>query len=126
MKQQYKILIIDDEKTVVKALHDHFEREGFVVCVAYDGKEGLDVARAQKPDIILLDITMPLMNGYEMLELAHADDQLSKIPIVILTNVDSKDSVAKTAKAGIYHYLVKVNYGIQELSDKVLKILQSS
>jgi len=80
-----RILIADDEEDVVTALQFSLESEGFKCLTAYDGKEALDKARAEKPDLIILDIMMPKMNGYKVSRLLKFDVKYKDIPIIMLT-----------------------------------------
>ena len=80
-----KILIIDDEKTFVKLIRTHLTSVGFDVITANNGQEGLGLAQSQKPDLILLDVMMPKMDGYTMVLEFHKSEELKKIPIIVVT-----------------------------------------
>ena|SRR5258708_172419 len=82
-----KILIIEDDKILLEMYKDEFVSEHFEVLTANEGQEGIDKMKANKPDAILLDIIMPKVNGYEFLKLVKGDPNLSKTPILVLTNV---------------------------------------
>jgi len=118
-----KILIVEDEAYIVKAFADHFKREGYDVAVALDGEEGLMKAREFKPDLILLDIIMPKMDGLEMLKKLKEDPMTKGISVIMLTNLETSQSVAETMKAGSTGYLIKVNYSLEELGEEVKKAL---
>ena len=79
------ILIVDDEPELVKALQIRFEEEGFRVITAYDGSNGLEKTRTEKPDLVILDIVMPVMDGYQVCETIKNDPATKNIPVVMLT-----------------------------------------
>jgi len=80
-----KILVIDDEIELVKAIQIRLEHAGFEVLVAYDGQEGLNRAQKEKPDLIILDLMLPKMEGYKVCGLLKVDARYNKIPIILLT-----------------------------------------
>lgn len=120
-----KILIVDDEPMILNAYRDHLEREGYDVDVAHDGIEGLDKLKQSKPDLVLLDIIMPVMDGITMLENLRAIKGMDSLPVVFLTNLNTPESVAKALKVGSTQYLVKVNYSLDDLSKKVKEIMSA-
>ncbi len=117
-----KVLTVDDSKTIrmiVKKALKPFECELFE---AKNGVEGMSVAGREKPDLIILDITMPVMTGTEMLEKLKADPMLRDVPIIMLTAESGKDNVMKIVKMGIKDYMVKPFKGDQ-LIERVKKIV---
>ncbi len=121
-----KILIIEDEPKVSKAYSDHLGRVGYNVSLAHDGEEGLRMIKNNKPDLILLDIIMPVMDGLTMLKLLKADKDknIANIPVIILSNLDTADSVAEAVASGSTNFLVKSNYSLEQLDAKVLSMLK--
>jgi len=116
------ILIIEDEVSLRTALCEKFTREGFSVFDAKDGERGLAVAIAIEPQLILLDMMMPKMDGMTMLETLRAHNAWSKIvPVLLLTNVgaDDKAIMAKISKDDGTHYLVKSNWSMNKIVEKV-------
>ena len=85
-----RVLFIDDDPLVGKLVRDLLEQEGYQVAVAISGKEGLNIARAQPPDVFLLDIMMPGMDGFQVCEAIRRDDALRSIPVVMLTAMESQ------------------------------------
>lgn len=83
-----KVLLVDDDVEFGEAAKLLLDSEGYEVILAYDGKEGLEKARAEKPDLVILDVMMPEMNGYDVCVVLKADPELKKIPVVLLTAVD--------------------------------------
>ncbi|OEU49290.1 MAG: hypothetical protein BA872_07215 [Desulfobacterales bacterium C00003060] len=83
-----KILLVDDDLDFCEATKLLLESKGYEVVVAYDGKEGLEKVRAEKPDLVILDVMMPEMNGYDVCVVIKADTELKKTPVILLTGVD--------------------------------------
>ena len=118
-----KILIVDDDPQIIKALSDHLAREGYVIETAINGEDGLKKTKEFHPDLILLDIIMPKMDGITMLKMVREDAELSSIPVIILTNLQTEEGVARSIEAGSTTYLVKVDYSLEELSNVIKKTL---
>lgn len=100
-----------------------FEMEGFKVTVAENGVTGLDEVKKKHPDIVLLDILLPKMDGFSVLEELKADDAVKDIPVILLTNLGQKDDVEKGLKMGVADYLIKAHFKPSETVDKVRKVL---
>ncbi|MCK5475966.1 MAG: response regulator [Candidatus Pacebacteria bacterium] len=121
MNIKKKILVIEDEATLQKALDDVLSQEGFEVLSATDGIVGLEVAKKEKPDLILLDIILPKMDGFEVLSKLKANDK--DTPVVILTNLSDLNDVQKALDLGATTYLVKADYHLDEVIRKIKEIL---
>ena len=120
--QKKKVLIVEDEAPMLAALTDKFEREGFSVEGARDGKTGLDRARVTKPDIILLDIVLPVMDGLTMLKQMRATNDWGKtVPVILLTNLsaDKAEIVRTVAETEPSYYLVKTDWTLDQIVEKV-------
>jgi two-component system cell cycle response regulator len=102
-----KILSVDDSKTIRMIVTRTLKAYDCVVCEASNGEEGLAVAAAEKPDVIILDITMPVMDGVTMLSKLREDAELKSIPVVMLTAESSRENIAQIARLGVRDYLVK-------------------
>ncbi|MCK5592382.1 MAG: response regulator [Candidatus Pacebacteria bacterium] len=122
MNKNKKILIIDDEKLIVKAFEDHLKREGYDIEVAYDGEEGLTKAKEFKPDLILLDILMPKVDGITLLRDLKNSSETESIPVVMITNLESKENIDETNKLGSLVYLIKSNHDLSAVSKKIKEI----
>ena len=110
-----KILIVEDDALIIRLYQKVFTSQGYEVETAINGEEGLAKARSVKPDLILLDIMMPKLNGLEMLRQLKAIPDVEKIPVVVLTNL-SGDADAETAlKEGAVKYIVKSDYKPKEI-----------
>jgi DNA-binding response OmpR family regulator len=114
-----KVLIVEDEEAILEALEAKFTAEKFKVARAKNGLEGLDVFSSFKPDLILLDILMPIMDGVTMLKKLRASEKGKKVPVIILTNLSDDEKVAEALAAGSHEYLVKSNWKIDDVVKKV-------
>ncbi len=101
------ILIIDDQPENVFVLQDRLEHEGYKVITAYDGQSGIDKAVEEHPDIILLDIMMPGMSGFEVCEVLTKNEKTKKIPIIMVTALTGSDDIKKGLELGAYDYIKK-------------------
>jgi len=111
-----KLLVIDDDQTVITFVHARLEAHGYRVIVALNGEEGLQQAKETKPDLIILDVQMPSMDGYTFVQEIKKSDDLRDTPIIILTAKDKLEDLFKAE--GIKDYLVKP-VDIKILLDKI-------
>lgn len=118
-----KILIIEDDTFLSSMYATKFEIEGFRVITALDGESGIRSAKDELPDIILLDIMLPQMNGFDVLRTLKKDDALKKIPIVLLTNMGQKDDIEQGLNLGADDYMIKAHFMPSEVVGKIRKIL---
>lgn len=105
-----KVLIIDDEKSILKMYQDRLIMEQMEVLTASDGESGIKMAKAEKPDVILLDIIMPKFNGLDVLQTIKNDTEIKNIPVFLLTNLPEECSGDKAKELGAAGYLVKAQY----------------
>lgn len=124
MAEARKILIVDDEKILMDLLSTKIKREGFVVIEAHDGEEGLQIALAEHPDLILMDIIMPKMDGITVMKKLRLDPWGKDVPVIILTNLNTAESVQDSVASGAYDYLVKIDYTLDDLVAIVKKRLE--
>ncbi|MEI2724741.1 MAG: response regulator [Verrucomicrobiota bacterium] len=117
-----KILSVDDSKTIRLIVKRAFAPYDCTVCEATNGEEGLAAAANERPDLIVLDITMPVMDGVTMLTALKADPNLKSIPVIMLTAESGRENVAYIAKLGVRDYLVKPFQDAQ-LIEKVKRVL---
>jgi CheY-like chemotaxis protein len=118
-----KILIVEDEMDLVRPLRTLLERRGFEVLHAADGQSGLETAERERPDGIVLDIVMPVMDGWTMLRRMRKSDWGKTVPVTVLTNVsDGPDRFGDDPM--VLGYLVKSNYGISEVMDAIGKMIK--
>ncbi len=118
-----KILFIEDETTLQETLGERLKREGYEVVSAMDGETGLSLAYEGRPDLILLDILLPVKDGFEVLKEIKSDKRTKDIPVIILTNRKSAEDIEKVLHLGATNYLVKTNYKISEIVEKIESIL---
>lgn len=115
-----KILIVEDDKILLEMYHDKFIKEGFLVITAENGKIGLEKAITQKPNIILLDLMMPVMDGKSMLSKLREFPQFKRLPVIVLTNAGEVDNIKQTQRYDdACEFLIKSNVSIDEVAKKV-------
>ena len=102
-----KILVCDDERHIVRLIQVNLEREGWEVVTAYDGKEGLEKVKAEKPDLLVLDVMMPYMDGFEVLKSIRKDPATEKLPVILLTAKAQDKDVFEGYHFGADMYLTK-------------------
>ena len=118
-----KILFIEDESALQKAVTAVLAEEGFEVRSAVTGEDGLVAARRDIPDLILLDLVLPQKDGFAVLEELKKDPATSRIPVIIMSNLESSADVQKALDRGAMTYLVKMNYKLEEVVEKIKQIL---
>ncbi|MFZ3100238.1 MAG: response regulator [Minisyncoccales bacterium] len=123
MSQQKKVLVVDDEKVLLELLLSKMKQAGFAAAGARDGDEGLQKALDEHPDLILLDIIMPKMDGITMLKKLREDAWGKTAPVIMLSNLNTAEAVEKSLENGAYDYLVKVDYSLDDLVAIVKKKL---
>lgn len=124
-KNSRKILIVDDEEDMRDALVDELSRAGFASFEAKNGKEGLEMALKEHPDLILLDIVMPEMDGMAMMKKVREDTWGKKVPVILLTNLSATDKIIEgVLKDEPSYYLVKSDWKITDVIKKVKETLK--
>jgi DNA-binding response OmpR family regulator len=119
-----RILIVEDEEILLTALSEELKQEGFQVLGAKDGVEGVEKAKSDKPDLILLDLVMPRLDGIGALKQLKETAETKDIPVVILTNLSDYDKISDALSLGAMDYLVKANYRLEELVNKIKTVLE--
>lgn len=119
-----KICIIEDEPSLLEMYKMKFTADGYEVFIAHDGIEGLEVIRANKPDLVLLDLVMPRKDGYEVLRDLRADPATAKQVVYIFSNLGQGAEIEKGIAEGANGYFVKSNLTPSQLAEEVKKILQ--
>lgn len=118
------ILFIEDESVLQKTVSAAFERDNIRVTAALDGAIGLRLAHQLRPDLILLDLVLPKVDGFEVLAALREDPQLSVIPVLVLTNLQGSADVERALALGAAAYLVKADYALSEVVEKVKGFLK--
>lgn len=113
------ILVVEDDEPIMRILNDKLQMEGFNVLIARDGKEGLKSAITNHPDLILLDILMPGMDGMEMLGKLRKDKWGKKADVIILTNLSYEIKEEEAAAKGVFDYWVKSDWKINDIAKQV-------
>ena len=122
MEKKFNILLVDDESDFIEPIAFWLEAKGYKVRMGLNGQECLDLLDQEEPDIILLDIVLPKMDGWTLLKKIKKDKELKDIPVVIISNLSDEASQSRGIKLGAKDYLAKINYSIEELVDKIKKI----
>ncbi|MDI6591426.1 MAG: response regulator [Patescibacteria group bacterium] len=118
-----KILLIEDEKILAEMYRDKFSQAGFQVFLAFESKQGLALAKKEKPDLIILDILLPRENGITFLTWLRKDPEISSIPVVAFSNYDDPKTRKEAEKLGVLDYLIKTNYTPKEIVKKIKEYL---
>ena len=116
-----KILIIEDEEIILDLLKRKLSSEGYEISLAKDGDEGIKVMKEAKPDLIVLDVVMPKMGGFEVMEEMGKDPDLKKIPVIIVSNSGQPVELDRAKELGAKDWLIKTVFDPQEVVDKVVK-----
>jgi len=118
-----KILIIEDEAALLYALQSQLSAEGYEVLAADDGEKALKLVVSHHPTAIILDIILPKLNGWRLLETIKHDSETKKIPVIIISNLSDDASRQRGMRLGALAYLPKINYSIVELVNKIKGLL---
>jgi CheY-like chemotaxis protein len=116
-----KVLLIEDEQLMIDLLERKLKADGYDVSVAKDGEEGLEKMGEISPDIVLLDIVMPKMGGFEVMEGMAKDEKLKKIPVIVISNSGQPVELDRAKRLGAKDWLIKTEFDPQEVIDKVVK-----
>lgn len=122
MPNKKRILVVEDEKAMVDMIKMRLEANNYEVLVAYDGQEGLDKAKKEKPDLIILDLMLPRMDGYKVCGLLKKDTRYNKIPIVMFTAKARKEDKKLGEEVGTDAYIVKP-FEPQVLLEKIKELI---
>ncbi len=118
-----KILLIEDDSLIVKIYTTRLVADGFKVLSAGNGEEGLRIAEQERPDLILLDIMMPKMDGFSVLETLRRHDVLKQVPIIVYSNLAQESEMKRALELGANEFIVKANISPTELVNKIKSYL---
>lgn len=118
-KGKKKVLVVEDDAMLVGLLEKQLKKNGFVVEKVLDGLGVLEIAKKFAPDIILLDLVLPGLDGFGVLKELKEDDELTSVPVVVLSNLDKEQDVKSTIALGAREHLVKVNIKLQDIVEVV-------
>jgi len=118
------ISIVEDDKFLRELIAQKLVKEGYEILTAIDGEEGITQIKEKKPDLVLLDLILPGIDGFEVLSRMKEDANLAKIPVVILSNLGQKEEVERGLKLGAIDYMIKAHFTPREIIDKVNSVLK--
>jgi DNA-binding response OmpR family regulator len=120
-----RILLAEDDRFLRRAAEARLRQQGFEVLTATDGEEALRVARAERPDLVLLDVVIPRLQGFDVLKALKRDAVTSRIPVIVLSNLGQERDVEQAIALGAEAYLVKAHLSLQDLVQKIDATLAS-
>ena len=124
--QPRRILLVEDDRFLRKAAETTLKQQGYTVITAADGEEALRVARSAPPDLILLDVIMPKLNGFQVLDALKKDPTTAHVPVIILSNLGQDRDVQQAMEAGATAYFIKADLSLQALVQRVGETLAAS
>jgi len=116
-----KVLVVEDDKFLIKAYNIKFTKAGFEVITAMDGLSGLDLARSEDPKLILLDLMLPKIDGFEFLKRMSQDPKIKDIPVIVLSNLGQQIDKDKAISLGAKEYLIKADYSLDSIIEVMNK-----
>ncbi len=119
MKKKPILLIVEDEEVLLRALYILFHNNQYTIASATDGDTAVKMAQRLRPDIVLLDLLLPKMNGFEVLKIFKSDPNLKDIPVIVLSNLDDTSDKEKAKELGADDYFVKADTELPLLAEKV-------
>lgn len=114
-----KILIVEDDEFLRSLTAKRLEREGYEVAVAVDGESAVNVALEAKPSLVLLDLLLPGVDGFEVLRRIRANDQLKTLPVIVFSNLGQREDIEKAQTAGADDFLIKANFTLDDVASKI-------
>lgn len=119
-----KILFVEDETSLQVAIGESLKKVGYSINVAGDGEQALDFIKNNDYDLIILDIILPKIDGFEVLKEIKQMPNKKEIPVLILTNLETSKDVQKALELGATNYLVKANYSLEQMLEKIREMLK--
>ena len=120
-----KILIIEDDKFLRDLIQQKLTKEGFLTVVASDGEEGVRAAQSEIPHLVLLDLILPGIDGFELLKQLKGDQKTSAIPVIVLSNLGQKEDMERALKNGAEDFMVKAHFTPSEIVTKIRATLKA-
>lgn len=120
-----RILLVEDDPLIIKIYSSRLEQEGFKVDIASKGGEVVEKLKEQRYDLVLLDLVMPELTGFEILQKIKKDDKISSVKVLVLSNLGEKENISKASRLGAVDYLVKAHYTPSEVVEAVSKALRN-
>ncbi len=119
------VIVVEDDDTLCAALRQKLSKEKFSFFIAHDGESGIEKMQEKKPDLILLDILLPGMDGYEVLKKLKSDPNLADIPVIVFSNFGQKNDIENAKQLGAVDYFVKATSDLDDIISKVKNVLQA-
>jgi len=119
-----KILVVEDDKFLRELISQKLTKEGYAVVEAVDGEKGIESIKTEEPDLVLLDLILPGIDGFEVLAKMKSDPGLAEIPVIILSNLGQKDDIEKGLEMGANDYLIKAHFTPGEIIEKIQVVLK--
>jgi two-component system phosphate regulon response regulator PhoB len=113
------IMLIEDDHFLSSLMKARLEKEGFAVTQAFDGEEAMHMLKEGLPSLIVLDLIMPKVTGFEVLQMISITPQLDKVPVIIVSNLAQDSDIEKARQFGVKEYFIKVKVSIDDLVDKI-------
>ncbi|OGY49963.1 MAG: hypothetical protein A3J59_00905 [Candidatus Buchananbacteria bacterium RIFCSPHIGHO2_02_FULL_56_16] len=126
MAAKKRILLVEDDEFLAELYATKLNLEGFEVSLATDGEKGLRLAKEQEPDLVLLDIVLPKMDGFEVLRQLKLGKKTKEMPVILLTNLSQKDEVSRGLSLGANDYLIKAHFMPSEVIKKIKQVIGTS
>jgi len=123
---KYKILIVEDDSAIALMYKIKLEQDGFMVIIAENGVDGMKKAITERPDLIMLDVMLPQLDGFAVLSELRVENTVKDTPIVLLTNLSTEEDRVKGEKLGASDYLIKANLTPMQVSEKIKKYFQEN
>ncbi|MFH1508902.1 MAG: response regulator [bacterium] len=121
-----KVLVIEDETALLFAIRAELSYAGYEVLAASTGEEGLKMFQDKKPDLVVLDLILPGIDGFEILSEIKKDSGKKMIPVLVVSNLGDKNDIERAKSLGAYDYLVKANYSLESIQEKIKEALKSA
>lgn len=126
MAKKKRVLICEDEPDLLSMLSSILAEAGFEIAVAHDGQEAIDHIKTFDPDLMLLDLLMPIINGFEVLKYRNSFPSYRKIPVIVLSNMDQTEDIEKAKKLGVADYLLKTDIHLDQLVDRINSLFKDN
>lgn len=124
MATQKSVLVVEDDRFLSSLIKARLEKDGYVVTQAFDGEEAMNMLKKERPDLIVLDLIMPRMSGFEVLQMISMNPLLNQTPVIILSNLAQESDILKAKELGAIEYFVKIRVSIDDLVNKIKSVLK--